>query len=232
MKYLELFEKFSVSDSKLKELAHVSDDYQNFLENVESNTRLFILYRGTDSDTIEDESFFGDFLTHAESYGDFVDGLIIPNKNEILYYDDNVFSYIRENIHLILVPNIPNNWEFEEYESIFKESLNKIYSNYFKNGKLSDAMYQLDCDEKCVIDYVYNFCFESNKPYSKVSQSKENDFLIPLMLYISTKRIKKPKNIISFYGSDFYGSNEYVVNDINRYVKLSDVWKKYKKTNI
>ena len=90
-------------------------------------------------------------------------------------------------------------------------------------------MFQAECDENCVIDFVYDFCFDSNTPYSKISQTKSNDFLIPLMLHISTKVLDIPKNIISYDSVSFHGSIEYVVEDVSEYDKLSDIWEKYKK---
>jgi hypothetical protein len=82
-------------------------------------------------------------------------------------------------------------------------------------------------DEKSVIKFVLNF-IKSNTPYTKVQNDKiKNDLLIPIMLHYA--KIKN-KNIISFVGgdySDYGGADEFVVNDISIYIKLSDFWKKY-----
>lgn len=220
MKYLKYIENFN-NDYLLKELVYKSNDYDAFLQNVERESNLFILYRGQYNEYLDDKSFFGDFLSHAQEYGEYVHGIIVPNgKSDILYYDNEKIQSYRENIEEILVPNIKYD------DSVFKEKLKEIYKPYFDDDKLGDAMYQLDCDKDCVIDFVYNFWFDSLEPYSKISQTKLNDFLIPSMLYIATK-IKK--NIISFFGADFYGSDEYVVNDVSKYVKLIDIWEKYKR---
>jgi len=231
MRYLNLFENHN-NDNKLKKIVQNSDDYNNFLENVETKSELFILYRGLDG-IMENKSFFADELAHAKHYGEYVDGLIIPNRGEVMHYDNRVFSELKEEMHITLTSNYDYS-DFEEYkdeiedfEYILKERIREIYSFYFKDNKLTDAMYQADCDKNCVVDFVYDFCFESSKLYSSVSQTKSNDFLIPLMSHISTKVLDEPKNIISYDSLSFYGSVEYVVEDVSKYVKLSDIWEKY-----
>lgn len=232
MIYLKLFENYN-NDNKLKELAQNSDDYQNFLENIETKSGLFILYRGLEY-RMENKSFFADELAHAEQYAGYVDGLIIPNTREIMHYDNRVFSELKEEMHITLTGNYDYSYfeeyknEIKDFEYILKERIREIYSFYFKGDKLGDAMYQADCDENCVVDFVYDFCFESSKLYSSVSQTKSNDFLIPLMLHISTKVLDAPKNIISYDSVSFHGSVEYVVEDVSKYVKLSDIWERYK----
>ena len=80
-------------------------------------------------------------------------------------------------------------------------------------------------DEISVIKFVSNF-LKSNIPYTKVQQHKvKNDLLIPIMMYYAQI---KGKNIIQFVGgdySDYGGADEFVVNDVSRYNKLSDIWK-------
>jgi hypothetical protein len=229
MNYIKIFENFK-NEKLLKDLASKSESYDDFLENIEMTNfnNTLVLYRGMYDEYIQDECFMGDFLNHAKEYGDYVEGLLIPDPdNHILYFNDYVFKEIRWQIGEILIPNIPSDYDIDGYEIKFKEKLKEIYSSYFKENKLSDAMYQLDCDEKCVIDFVYDFCFNSSEKFSKIAKSKEHDFLVPFMLYVAKNRLKKPKNIISFEGSDFYGSDEYVVGDVSKYTKLSDIWKKY-----
>ena len=89
-------------------------------------------------------------------------------------------------------------------------------------GKLGDAMYQLDYEEDGVINFVYDLLVNSTENYKKYSMNKQNDFLVPLLTYYAKS---KGINIISFYGSDYGGADEFVVNDITRYTKLSDMWK-------
>jgi len=106
-----------------------------------------------------------------------------------------------------------------------KKELNNIYSYYFKNHKLFDAMDGEYSDEESVIKFVANF-LKSNIPYTKVQQDKvKNDLLIPIMMYYAQM---KGKNIIQFIGgdySDYGGADEFVVNDVSKYDKLSDIWK-------
>ena len=82
--------------------------------------------------------------------------------------------------------------------------------------------YQLDYSEDEIIDFVYDFLVNSTEKYEKYSNKKQNDFFIPLLTYYAKN---KGYNIISFRGSDFYGADEFVVNDISKYTKLSDIWK-------
>jgi len=76
------------------------------------------------------------------------------------------------------------------------------------------------------MSFVYKF-IQSKIPYTKIQQDFEkNNLLIPVMLYYAKMM---GKNIIKFLGSDYSeygGADEFVVNDISRYTKLSDIWKK------
>jgi hypothetical protein len=79
-------------------------------------------------------------------------------------------------------------------------------------------MYQCDVDtESKVIKFVRKFMHSDEKWTPK----KSNDFLVPIMLYYAKS---KGKNIISFFGGDYGGSDEYVVHDISRYVTLKSLW--------
>jgi hypothetical protein len=82
-------------------------------------------------------------------------------------------------------------------------------------------MYQLDYTEKMVIDFVYDFVVDSVEDYQDISMSKKNDFFIPLLMFYAKS---KGKNIISFWGSDYGGAYEFVVDDVSKYTKLSDIW--------
>lgn len=80
-------------------------------------------------------------------------------------------------------------------------------------------------DEESVVKFVIRF-LKSNTPYNKVQKDKiKNDLLIPIMIHYAEI---KGKNIIQFVGgdySDWGGADEFVVNDVSRYDKLSDIWK-------
>ena len=181
-------------------------DYETFVEKCQ-RSRYDILYRGMYDEILEDKSFFADFFNHAKEYGDYVDGIII-NNNDILYFDDATFNNLRKTLY-----------------SINKNALKKIYSYYFKNHKLFDAMDGEYSDEKSVINFVINF-LKSDIPYSKVQKNKfKNDLLIPIMSYFAGV---KGKNIVQFVGGDYSmmgGADEYVVDNISKYPKLSDIWK-------
>lgn len=200
-------------DTFLKKVNRVSDDVSSGYN---------ILYRGmTEGDVLTDDSFMAEFLAHAEAYGEWVDGIIVDD--EILYINDGEFNNIRKKFIELLLPSFPKYFDnYDEYEEEIKQPLKQIYNPYFNNYKLDDAMYQLDYTEDMVIDFVYNFLVKSNENYSKYSDKKINDFFIPLLMYYAKS---KGFNIISFRGSDFYGADEFVVGDMSRYTKLSDIWK-------
>jgi hypothetical protein len=216
-----------------EQLNHKSDllelakkyDYNTFLEKISEqtdeynpNSTLNVLFRGMDEgDELNDNSFMAEFLTHARGYGEWVDGIILNDK--VLYFDDSEFDNLREKFIEVILPSFPKYFDnYDEYEEEIKEALKNIYSN----SKLDDAMFQLDYSVDKVIDFVYDFLVNSTEKYSKYSNKKINDFFIPLLMYYAKN---KGYNIISFRGSDFYGADEFVVNDISRYTKLSDIWK-------
>ena len=216
-----------------EQLNHKSDllelakkyDYNTFLEKISEqtdeynpNSTLNVLFRGMGGgDELNDNSFMAEFLTHARAYGEWVDGIILNDK--VLYFDDSEFDNLREKFIEVILPSFPKYFDnYDEYEEEIKEALKNIYSN----SKLDDAMFQLDYSEDKVTDFVYDFLVNSTEKYSKYSNKKINDFFIPLLTYYAKN---KGYNIISFRGSDFYGADEFVVNDISKYTKLSDIWK-------
>jgi hypothetical protein len=199
-----LNEQISVNLDKLLDIAK-KYDYNNFLTKSDGVTSIYnILYRGMDDgDELTDKSFMTDYIGHAKEYGDYVDG-IIYNNGDVLFFDNNVFNDLRN-----------------KFSSITEKELYDIYSYYFINNKLFDVMEE----EDSVIKFVLNF-IKSNIPYTKVQNNKvKNDLLIPIMSHYAKL---KNNNIISFVGgdySDYGGADEFVVDDISRYTKLSDIWK-------
>ena len=198
-------------------------DYNTFLDEASELSKYYILYRGMDSwDEWTDDSFFGDFLSHAKEYGEYVDGIIV-NSNEILYFDNYTFNQLRKNITKLILPSKPMFFEaYNEYKQDFVEKLKEIYKPYFDEGKLSDAMMYLNYDEDYIINFIFNYVFNSTENFEEYAIKKDKDFFVPLLTYYAKN---KGYNIISFYGSDFGGSDEFVVNDISKYTTLSDIWK-------
>lgn len=185
-------------------------DYSTFLtksDGVDYN----ILYRGmAEDDELTNNIFMTDYIGHARDYSDnddSVDGLIYDIK-DVLYFNDNVFNNLRT-----------------QFKNINKKELTNIYSDAFKNNKLFDVMEGEYETEKDIINFVLNF-LKSDIQYTKVQNDKvKNDLLIPIMTYYAKT---KNKNIISFVGgdySDYGGADEFVVNDISKYKKLSEIWK-------
>jgi hypothetical protein len=199
-------------------------DYDTFLNKTDALTSKYdILYRGmSEGDELCDNSFMTDWIGHAREYGEYVDGIIINEKP--MEFDNYTFNEFRHNFPNLLDPSLTTKYylfDYEEYEEKFKEKLRQIYSPYFKESKLGDAMYQLDYDEDKIIDFVYDFITDSREDYTKYSMKKHNDFFIPILTYYAKS---KGKNIISFWGGDYGGADEFVVNDISKYTKLSDIW--------
>lgn len=175
-----------------------------------------ILYRGMSGYYLEDDIFMTDDLNHAKHYGENVDGILY--NEDVLHFDNNTFDEFRYNFLEMLNIDFPEN---HEEESNLKNKLHDIYGQYFRNGKLTDAMYQSNKNEREVIDFVYDFILESNTKYRELSMTKNNDFMIPILSYYAKR---EGYNIISFWGSDYGGSDEFVVNDITKYKTLSGVW--------
>jgi hypothetical protein len=206
---LELAKKYDY-DTFLEKISELTDEYS-------PNANLNILFRGMpEYDELENNSFMAEFLSHARGYGEKVDGIIITDK--VLYFNDEEFDNLRKNFIQVILPTFPKYLDYDEYEEEIKEKLRQIYHK----AKLDDAMDHLNYSSDKIIDFVYDFLVNSVEKYSKYSDKKINDFFIPLLTYYAKN---KGYNIISFRGSDFYGADEFVVNDISRYDKLSDVWK-------
>jgi len=205
-------------------------DYDSFLEKIDEivggevnqKAQYNILYKGmSEGDELSDDSFMAEFLEHARGYGEWVDGIVVDDK--ILYFDNEEFNNLRENFIQVILPSFPKYFDnYDEYEEDIKQKLKQIYGPYVNGYKLDDAMYQLDYSEDKIIDFVYDFLVKSTEKYEKYSDKKINDFFIPLLTYYAKS---KGYNIISFTGGDFYGADEFVVNDISKYTKLSDIWK-------
>jgi hypothetical protein len=228
IKQFRLFVESSGEDNKFNDLVDIAKqyDYDAFLNKTDDLASKYnILYRGMDDseyDELSDNSFMTDWIGHAREYGEYVDGVIVSNE-PILYFDNDEFDNLRENFIPVILPTFPKYFDnYDEYQEEIKEALKKIYTPYFNENKLGDAMYQLDYSEDKVIDFVYDILVNSAEKYKKYSMSKKNDFFIPLLIFYAKSR---GYNIISFWGSDFGGADEFVIDDMSRYTKLSDIWK-------
>ncbi len=220
----KIIRKYLNESAKQEDLLDLAKkyDYDTFLNKTDNLVSKYnILYRGfSEGDELSDNIFMTDWIGHAREYGDYVDGIIVNDK--VLYFDNSTFNKLREDFVKLLIPSIPKYFDYDDYEETFKEKLRQIYLPYFNEYKLSDAMYQLDYDEDKIIDFVYNFIVDSVDDYEKYSMNKQNDFFIPILMYYAKT---KGYNIISFWGGDYGGADEFVVDDISRYTKLSDIWK-------
>ena len=220
----KIIRKYLNESAKQEDLLDLAKkyDYDTFLNKTDNLVSKYnILYRGlSEGDELSDNIFMTDWIGHAREYGDYVDGIIVNDK--VLYFDNSTFNKLREDFDKLLIPSIPKYFDYDDYEETFKEKLRQIYLPYFNEYKLSDAMYQFDYDEDKIIDFVYNFIVDSVDDYKKYSMKKQNDFFIPILMYYAKT---KGYNIISFWGGDYGGADEFVVDDISRYTKLSDIWK-------
>lgn len=182
-------------------------DYETFLDKTDNLVYLYtILYRGGE---MSNDSFFTDYIGHAKEYSDDIDGIII-NEKDILFFNDNIFEELKK---------IKYN----------KSELKQIYAHHIKNGKMDMVMSNKHNNIDKVINFVYNF-ITSEILFSSIEKNHmKRDFLIPMMLDYA-KNIGK--NIISFVGGDYGeydGQNEFVVHDISKYPKLSDIYKEANK---
>ena len=220
----KIIRKYLNESAKQEDLLDLAKkyDYDTFLNKTDNLVSKYnILYRGLrEGDELSDNIFMTDQIGHAREYGDYVDGIIVNDK--VLYFDNSTFNKLREDFDKLLIPSIPKYFDYDDYEETFKEKLRQIYLPYFNEYKLSDAMHQFDYDEDKIIDFVYNFIVDSVDDYKKYSMKKQNDFFIPILMYYAKT---KGYNIISFWGGDYGGADEFVVDDISRYTKLSDIWK-------
>jgi len=188
-------------------------DYDTFLDKTDSLVYSYnILYRGSDDFAyghgLENDTFMTDSISHARNYGEAVEGIIFNHRNEVLYFDNNEFDELRD-----------------EFRSLTKSNLKPIYLPYIKNNKLNDvADFSNIRSNNAIINFVYKF-IQSDLKYSQISQTKNNDFLIPIMQLYAKKH---GKNIISFWGGDYGmygGAEEYVVHDVSKYKTLKSIWK-------
>ena len=220
----KIIRKYLNESAKQEDLLDLAKkyDYDTFLNKTDNLvSKYYILYRGlSEGGELSDNIFMTDWIGHAREYGDYVDGIIVNDK--VLYFDNSTFNKLREDFDKLLIPSIPKYFDYDDYEETFKEKLRQIYLPYFNEYKLSDAIHQLDYDEDKIIDFVYNFIVDSVDDYKKYSMKKQNDFFIPILMYYAKT---KDYNIISFWGGDYGGADEFVVDDISRYPKLSDIWK-------
>lgn len=200
---------------KIIELAIKERDYHTFIKKTDNLTSFYnILYRGMDEgDEIQNMSFFSDYVGHAEQYGEYIDGIVV-DRTDFLYFNDNVFDSLRKN-----------------FNSITKKNLESIYQPYFSNYKLDNSMVDNYSSEESVINFVYDF-IKSNKPYSTIQKNpQKNDLLIPIMMHYA---INNNKNIVVFVGGDYAdygGTEEYVVFNVSKYPKLSNIFKKFNNEN-
>ena len=222
MKHILLFEGFSKTNipTDLMDMAR-GIEYDDFVENSD-NSRYKIIYRGMDDqDELTDNSFFAEWPGHAREYGEYVDGLLITD--DIMDFDNRAFNYFRHTGFDKLF-SLPRDIDYDEEEGKIKKMIAKVYAPFFMEDKLGDAMYHFNYDEDKVIDYVYKTVIDSIERYEDISKTKKNDFLIPLLTHYAKS---VGKNIISFWGSDYEmagGAEEYVVSDVSRYVRLSEIW--------
>lgn len=200
--------KESASLDKLLTLAK-GESYDYFVKKTDSLTNFYdILYRGTSENELTNQIFMTDYIGHAKQYGDNVLGIVVDSRDQIVF-DDNTFENLKK-------------WA----RSISKNDLISIYEPFFKKDKLFDAMVGKYSNKRGVLTFVSNF-IKSDIPYSTVQQNKvKNDLLIPIMLHYAKL---KGKNIISFVGGDYFdygGADEFVVNDVSKYVTLKSIWEK------
>ena len=212
MIFIKLFEDFNNLDPLYK--IAKGNDYNTFLDKTDSLVYNYnILYRGSSEydRILFDECFMTDYIGHAREYGEDIDG-ILYDKNDLIYFDNYTFNELREYFE-----------DFEDLDKIIKE----VYEPYFK--KYGVDTIEINDNIISVEKFVYIFLKKNINFKNACKNCKVSDALVPIMLYYAKK---KNKNIISFLGSDYQlygGADEYVVNDVSRYITLKDIWNKANK---
>jgi hypothetical protein len=190
------------------------NDYNTFLDKTDSLVYNYnILYRGSSEydRVLFNECFMTDYIGHAREYGEDIDG-ILYDKNDLIYFDNYTFNEQTEYFE-----------DFEDLDKIIKE----VYEPYFK--KYGVHTIEINDNIISVEKFVYIFLRKNINFKNACKNCKVSDALVPIMLYYAKK---KNKNIISFLGSDYQlygGADEYVVNDVSRYITLKDIWTKSNK---
>ena len=212
MIFIKLFEDFNNLDPLYK--IAKGNDYNTFLDKTDSLVYNYnILYRGSSEydRLLFNECFMTDYIGHAREYGEDIDG-ILYDKNDLIYFDNYTFNELREYFE-----------DFEDLDKIIKE----VYEPYFK--KYGVDTIEINDNIISVEKFVYIFLKKNINFKNACKNCKVSDALVPIMLYYAKK---KNKNIISFLGSDYQlygGADEYVVNDVSRYITLKDIWNKANK---
>lgn len=212
MIFIKLFEDFNNLDPLYK--IAKGNDYNTFLDKTDSLVYNYnILYRGSSEydRVLFNECFMTDYIGHAREYGEDIDG-ILYDKNDLIYFDNYTFNELREYFE-----------DFEDLDKIIKE----VYEPYFK--KYGVDTIEINDNIISVEKFVYIFLRKNINFKNACKNCKVSDALVPIMLYYAKK---KNKNIISFLGSDYQlygGADEYVVNDVSRYITLKDIWTKSNK---
>lgn len=164
-----------------------------------------VLYRGHSGGEVEDNSFFTDYVGHAESYTDEtgrIDAYAFDPR-DVLMFDDVRFDEMRF-VYMRL--------DARKLKETYRAALvgNRFMPDLMKRETL-DALYEI---------------LQGDTPYSDMSADPgRNDILIPLMQHYA--REVKGRNIIAFVGGDFGdfgGQNEFVVG---RVTELTDLRRLY-----
>jgi hypothetical protein len=189
-------------DKRVLELAK-GKTYDEFLNATDGLAyQVDFLYRGGDTIELQDQSFMTDWIEHAREYGNSVGGILPNFETDLIRFDNNEFDKLRR-----------------EFSSITVNQIRDIYTPYFTRPNIAFE-YQ---DEE--VPNVVGKILKSKKPFESLAKSfNTTNVLIPIMLHYVRKH---NKNILSFLGtdySDYGGQNEYVVDDVGRYVTLHDVW--------
>ena len=177
--------------------------YDEFLNATDGLAYLVdFLYRGSDTIELQDESFMTDSIGHAREYGDSVGGILPNFETDLIRFDTGEFDKLRR-----------------EFSSMTLNQIRDIYTPYFTRPNI--AFEYQDDEVPTVVDKI----LKSKKPFELLDKSfNTTNVLIPIMLHYVRKH---NKNILSFLGTDYVaygGQNEYVVDDVSRYVTLHDVW--------
>lgn len=200
MRYKEIITETNGELNRLVDLAKRCADYDEFIRKTDG---MDVLYRGHFDDSVENDVFMTDYVGHAAEYIDDsgkIDGFLV-DWSDVLWIKNAEFEQIR----LVC-------------QRLTKSDYTAIYRDAWSGNRLSNSMPRLGSAVAKVQKVI-----ASDEQFDSFSDDPSiMNLMVPLLQHYALKR---GKNIISFVGGDYGGSqNEFVVHDVSKLVNLRDLF--------
>lgn len=200
MRYKEIITETNGELNRLVDLAKRCSTYDEFIRKTDG---MDVLYRGHFDDSVGNNAFMTDYVGHAAEYVDEtgkIDGFLV-DWSDVMWIKNAEFEQIRL-----------------ECQRLTKSDYAAIYRDALADGRLSNSMPR----RGSVIAKVQKV-IDGDVPFDSFSDDPTiMDLVVPLLQHYALKR---GKNIISFVGGDYGGSqNEFVVHDVSKLVNLRDLF--------